>query len=124
MAYYRATYLCPSSTGLVTLSSLPFTPTHAKFTLGGKTTNSTTEARHSEGWADGNGQNATAILVNSHGNYSREYSSSCLVALSTPGGTITEEVLASLDSFPTNACKLNFSASTNTFAYTAEFWDD
>lgn len=124
MGYHRATYTCPSSSGDFTMSSLPFTPTRAKFTFGGKTINSTTESRRSSGWADVNSMWATAILVNQHGNFTRNYTNKCLVVLSTPGGSIDEEVLGTLVEFPTNACKVNFSDTVNNYQFLAEFWDD
>lgn len=124
MAYYLATYACPSSTGDFTMSSLPFTPTHAKFTTGGKISYANGEARHGVGWTDGTNQYVTSILVNTHGAFSRDYSDKCLNILSTPGGVIGSEVLASFGSFGTNQCTINFSATSNTYAFVAEFWDD
>lgn len=124
MSYHSTVVSCPGSTGDFTISSLPFTPVGVHITIGNKSTgHSTTESRLSSGSADGTNQWVTAILVNSNGNFSRVYSNACVMALSTPGGTITEVVKGTFVSFPTNACKFNFTATNSDYPMLLEFWD-
>lgn len=124
MAYSFGYVTCPSATGNFTISSLSFTPTHARFTTGGKITAANGEARHGEGWTDGTNQYATCLVVNANGNFTRDYTDKCLTVLSTPGGSPGLEVSASFVSFGSGQCTLNFSATVNTYRFVAEFWDD
>lgn len=124
MAYYRGRFTCPSSTGNFTISSLPFTPVRAKFTTGAKSGSINSESRRATGWVDSNNADATALIVNSNGNFSKNYTDgTCLVVLSTPGGVAGEEVQATLSSFGTNQCVLNFSKTSSNYQVIAEFWD-
>lgn len=122
------TFFAPHSTGEFTISSLPFTPTWARFTTGDKYgQNSNTEARHGVGFTDGTTQVATAIIANSSANGSRNKTDKCVIAMSTPSGTPSESVLAHFVEFPTNGCKLNFTTVppvNDDFVIFAEFGDD
>lgn len=123
MAYFWATYTCPTSTGNFTMSSLPFTPVRAKFTTGPKSGAVNSESRHAVGWTDGTNAYSQCMVNNSNGHYSKAYTDRCLTVLSTPGGTPALEVYAYLVSFGTNQCTLNFPSTSNTYTFVAEFWD-
>lgn len=116
MSYFVGNVSCPASTGDFTMSSLPFTPTWVRITIGNKSTgHSTTDARHSVGFCDGTTQLVTATLVNTNGYYARNYTNALVLALSTPGGAISEAVKATWVEFPTNGCKLNFTATNSDY---------
>lgn len=123
MGYFIGTLTCPASTGDVTISSLPFTPTWVRVTIGNKTTTPVvTSARHTVGFCDGTTQVATASLVTDAGaTYNKEYSNKLGAVLSTPSGVLTDIVLFTWVEFPTNACKLNFTAVDTNFKLLLEF---
>lgn len=121
MSYYAAWVTLPTSTGNFSMTSLPFTPTWARFTTGGKASGSDTASRHGVGFTDGTNEMATATLNSSTGYYTRSYHDNCVVILNTPGGVLAPKALASFVSFTTNQCTLNFSATDNEYEMLVEF---
>lgn len=108
MANYYTGYLTITTTGPVTLTSIPFQPTYARFSVG-KRSNvlENSDARWGQGATDGTAQWAVATLANGSGNWTRNYTDHCIAALTSPSGTITRSFSAIFTSFNSDGITFN-----------------
>lgn len=129
MSAYSATFTV-NSNGELTIPNLPFTPTLVTLTASSENgVSENDQGRFSTGSASATSQAADAMLVNTHypEGVTRDYRNDngrCLVALGTPGGTLTRVLDISFVEFDTNAVTFNVLAkhANYTFSVRAEFF--
>ena len=105
------------STGNLTISSLPFTPTAIEFTISADTSGAeNTIAHFSTGRTDGTNSSSESILVTSALTLTRRSNSYCLTHYNITSGSSYRTISATFVSFGTNSFTLNFDRANVNFS--------
>jgi len=106
-----------ASTGNITLSSLPFTPTAVEFFISADGSGAeNTIAHHSVGRTDGTNSSSESILVTSALTLTRRSTTYCLTHYNITAGASYRTISATFVSFGTNSLTLNFDRANVNFS--------
>lgn len=110
MTYVTGWFTTGASTGNKVLTGIGLQPAYIRLTMGQKTGVAEAFTHYSEGASDGTNTWVCSGFQDTTGGKSLEATGTIITLMSRSGGTINNDIVATLVSFDANGFTLNFSA--------------